>query len=124
MAWEDFFNHKCNIYHAVEGKADLGYGLSDDHKFSYPDEADISDVPCHFHVSVAGGAATVTQTEPLNEFYARLKLSLPINTDIRINDKIVSLETGFSYIAELPRKVQNHHIIVYASRNGAVKEMI
>ena len=117
MAWEDFFNHKCTIYHVIEKEKDLGYGITDNHAFRYPEEAEEKDIdiPCHFHINV--GTAQITQSEPLNEYYARIKLSLPIGTDIRVNDKIVSGETGFTYIAELPRRIQNHHIIVYVNRD-------
>lgn len=124
MAWEDFFNHKCTIYHVEEGKSNLGYGIKDEHSFTYhevPEEKD-TDVRCHFHIK--SGNTQIVQTEPLNDYYARIKLSLPIDTDIRPNDKIVSGETGYTYIAELPRKVQNHHIIVYIKRDKAVKGAI
>lgn len=124
MAWEDFFNHKCTLYHTIEGTQNLGYGIKNEHSFSYPEEAEEkdTDIPCHFHVKT--GTVQISQGEPLNEYYARVKLSLPIGTDIRINDRVVSRETGFSYTAELPRMVQNHHIIVYINRDGAVKEAI
>lgn len=124
MAWEDFFNHRCAIYHIEKSDKELGYGINDENSFSYPDvpEEKDSDVKCHFHIK--SGTTQVVQTEPLNDYYARIKLSLPIGTDIRANDKIVSKETGYSYIAELPRQVQNHHIIVYIKRDGAVKGAI
>lgn len=124
MAWEDFLNHTCTIYHAEEKSGDLGYGVTDENIYSYPDAAEEKDrdIPCHF--SIKSGNYTVTQEEPLNEYAARIKLSLPIGTDIRINDKVISGVTGFSYIAELPRNIQNHHIIVYVHRQGMVREAI
>jgi hypothetical protein len=122
MAWEDFFNHSCDIYHAEESAEELGFGITNEHKFSYPDTADIDSVRCHFHIR--SGNAQVKQDEALNEYSARMKLSLPIDTDIRVNDKVVDTETGYSYIAEIPRRIQNHHIIVYIYRDGPVKEAI
>ena len=123
MAWEDMLNHKCDIFHVQNDTNSLGYGVSDTEHYSYPNKADIEDVDCHFHVKT--GRYVISQTEPANDYSARVKLSLPFGTDIRINDKVVSKKTGFSYIAELPRTIRNnHHIIVYCNREGTVKEAI
>lgn len=124
MAFEDFFNHTCTLYHIKKDSCDMGYGITSDDKFTYPDtpEEKDTDIPCHFHVK--SGQYQIVQEEPLNKYGARVKLSLPLGTDIRVNDKIVSGVTGFEYIAELPRQIQNHHIIVYANRRGSAKEAI
>lgn len=124
MAWEDFFNHTCSIYHASEGEEDMGYGITNNHKFSYPDipEEKDTDIPCHFHIK--SGTYNVVQEDPLNKYGARLKLSLPLGTDIRVNDKVVSGVTGYEYRAEIPRQIQNHHIIVYVNRQGNIREAI
>lgn len=124
MAWEDFLDHKCTIFHLEKSSENLGYGITDENSFRYPESAEKkdTDIPCHF--AVKSGNYTVRQEDPLNQYGARIKLSLPLGTDIRLNDKVVSSETGFSYIAELPRKVRNHHIIVYVHRQGSVKEAI
>ena len=124
MAWEDFFNHTCTIYHVQKESCNMGYGVSTDEKFSYPskpEEKDM-DIPCHFHVK--SGQSQIVQEEPLNRYSARLKLSLPVDTDIRVNDKVVSGVTGYAYIAEMPRKIRDHHIIVYVHRKGSVQEAI
>jgi hypothetical protein len=123
MAWEDFFNHKCDIYHIVKSDNDIGFGVTDSESFSYPSVPDCDDVDCHFMIRT--GKAIVVQSEPTNDYDARIKLALPAGTDIRINDKVVSKETGLSYIAELPRTIKhNHHIVVYIKREGTVKEAI
>lgn len=122
MAWEDFFNHRCDIYHAEESAEELGFGITNEHKFVYPKIAQETEVRCHFHLKT--GNAQVKQDAALNEYSARMKLSLPIDTDIRVNDRVIDSETGYSYIAEIPRRVQNHHIIVYIYRDGPVKEAI
>ena len=125
MAWEDFLDHKCTIYHIVKSTGDLGYGVTDENAFRYPDvpEEKDTDIPCHF--AVKSGNFTIGQDAPLNLYGARIKLSLPAGTDVRINDKIVSAETGFSYIAELPRNIRNHHMIVYLDSAGEfVKDSI
>jgi len=123
MAWEDMLDHKCDIYHVDKDTEDLGYGVTETDHFSYPSTPDIADKECHFHIKT--GSYIVSQTEPINKYDARVKLSLPYGTDIRINDKVVSKETGFSYIAELPRTIRNnHHIIVYINREDSVKEAV
>ena len=123
MAWEDMLNHKCDIYHVAKSTESLGYGVSDTEHFSYPATPAATDVACHFHIKT--GQYVVSQTEPTNNYDARVKLSLPFGTDIRINDRIVSKETGFAYIAELPRTIRNnHHIIVYINREDSVKEAV
>ncbi len=123
MAWEDFFNHKCDIYHIVKSSDNVGYGVTDTEHFSYPAKPDHTDVDCHFMIRT--GKAVIVQTEPANDYDARIKLALPAGTDIRINDKVVSKETGLTYIAELPRVIKhNHHIVVYVKREGTVREAI
>lgn len=124
MAFEDFLNHSCSIYHVEEGTSNIGFGIKDENDFSYqskPDDEN-TNVPCHFHIK--SGMYQIVQQEPLNEYGARIKISFALGTDIRQNDKIVSNETGFAYIAELPRKIQEHHVIVYANRQGSVREAI
>lgn len=124
MAFEDMLDHTCTIYHLSKDTENLGYGVEDEHKYSYPKYAEEkdTDIPCHF--GVKSGENKVSQTEPVNQYSARLKLTLPLGTDIRVNDKVVSGETGYTYIAELPRTIRGHHIIVYVHREGTVKEAI
>lgn len=123
MAWEDFFNHKCDIYHIAKASSSIGFGVTDTESFSYPAQPSHTDVDCHFMIKT--GKAIIVQTESTNDYDARIKLALPAGTDIRINDKVVSKETGLSYIAELPRVIKhNHHIVVYVKREGTVKEAI
>ena len=35
MAFDDFLNHRCSIYHAEKAASDLGFGITDDNDFSY-----------------------------------------------------------------------------------------
>lgn len=113
---EDFFDHKCNIFHIVKTSSSPGYGLpaGSDERYGYGSKADISEVPCHF--GVKSSSITIIQGEPQNDMDARIKLTLPIGTDVRLNDKIVSLETGLEYTAEQPRNIRDHHIFVYIKR--------
>ena len=114
MAIEDFFDHRCDIFHLiVDGKA-RKYGLPDSKEYKYPDKADISGQECHF--GVKSGKFRMSQSEPQNELNASLKLTLPVNVDIRVNDKIVDCGTGYEYIAEAPRNIRGHHLVVWVHR--------
>lgn len=58
------------------------------------------------------------QKNPQNILQEKIKLTLPIGTDIRINDKIVDCESGLEYTAERPKPIRNHHIFVYIKRTN------
>lgn len=110
----DFFDHKCNIFHLrSEGKSP-GFGLPSSPSHSYPEVPDDEEVSCHFAVKSA--TVTVTQNEPANLLDAKIKLTLPAGTDIRINDKVVWLDNGTEYTAEMPRNIRNHHMFAYVKR--------
>ena len=113
---EDFFDHTCDIYHAVKVTESRGYGLPDkeDENLHYPESPDISNQVCHF--SVKTGTITIIQQEPQKDLDARLKLTLPTGTDVRVNDKIVSCDSGFEYEAEVPRNIRDHHMVVWIKR--------
>jgi len=93
-----------------------GYNLPPSPSFSYPETPDIVAAPCHF--GVKHGKLTVAQSEPQANLEADVKLVLPIETDVRINDKIVDGDTGYEYTAGLPRKIRDHHIFVLLHRTG------
>lgn len=111
---EDFFNHKCDIYHIEQGEQSPGYSLPNSASFTYPDEPQIIDQACHF--CTKSQSVTITQQEPMAIMDARIKLVLPLGTDIRLNDKIINKDTKLEYTAEQPVKVQNHHLYVYVKR--------
>lgn len=117
----DFFDHTCAIYHLQSAPASPGYGLPASPAFAYPATPDESGVPCHFGVKSA--AVTVTQTAPANMLDAKLKLTLPEKTDIRLNDKIIWLDAGLAFVAELPRSVRGHHKFVYVKRIDAQRPL-
>lgn len=121
MSLENLLNHKCDIYHIQEGRASPGYGLAASPSFSYLDEPDISAQECHF--GVKSQSVTITQTTPANMMDAKTKLTLPIGTDVRCNDKIVDLRTGIEYTAEQPVNVRNHHIFVFVKKVEAQKPL-
>ena len=47
---------------------------------------------------------------------SRIKLTLPLGTDVRLNDKIVDCATGLEYTAEKPINVRDHHLFVYVKK--------
>ena len=115
MAFEDFLNHTCNIYHVRKEGKSPGYGLAASPSFDYPEEPDIKGQACHFGVTEAH--VTVTQTAPANLMEAKIKLTLPIGTDVRLNDKIVNCANKLEYTAEQPIPIRDHHIIVYIKKD-------
>lgn len=119
MAFEDLLDHKCAIYHMTEESKSLGFGI-DASNFTYPDKPDLDNVSCHFNVKNAG-TGTMEQTEDANEYIVTGKLQLPIGVEVYVNDKIVDLETGLVYTAEIPRNIRGHHIMVQVQRKGKVK---
>lgn len=115
MALEDFFDHTCDIYHIQAVSDSPGYGLPDSGaKYVYGTTPDVSAQKCHFGVKSAG--ITIIQKEPYNDMSARIKLTLPKDADIRINDKIIDCDTGYEYTAEAPRNIRGHHIFAYIKR--------
>lgn len=120
MSFEGLLDQRCAIYHLEKERKDFGYGIKGD-GFSYPDRPDIAEVACHFNVHDNG---TLEQTEDANEYTVVGKLNLPYGTDVRVNDKIVCLDNGVTYYAEIPRNIRDHHVIVDVQRKGKVKGAI
>lgn len=114
MSLENLLDHKCDIYHLKKSKSTVGCGLPDTVSFDYGDVPDLKNVICHFGVESLN--SSVEQKNPQNVLTERIKLTLPIGTDIRINDKVVDCETGLEYTAERPRNIRGHHIFVYIKR--------
>lgn len=114
MSFESMLNHKCDIYHLQKSRVSPGYGLPSSPSFSYPETPDIEDQRCHF--CIKSGTRMIIQNTPQAEYKAQIKLILPIGTDIKLNDKIVDKDTGYEYTADIPIRVQNHHLFVMISR--------
>ena len=106
MAIEDFFDHRCSIYHTQQESASPGYGLPGSPKFKYPKQPDLEEVPCHFGVRSA--SIQIAQQQPQND----------MDSDIKLNDKIVSSETGLEYTAGQPRNIRGHHMTVKIYRTA------
>lgn len=121
MSLENLLDHLCDIYHIQEEQTSPGYGLAYSPSFSYPDEPDIHEQKCHFGVKTQ--SVTITQTAPANLMDAKIKLTLPAGTDVRLNDKIVNCVTGLEYTAELPINVRGHHTFVYIKKIGEQKAL-
>jgi hypothetical protein len=116
MSFYSMLSHKCDVYHIVKTEESPGFGLPGSPVFSYDDEPDIKNITCQF--GVKGGTRTVKQNEPNAVFESRIKLAYMIGVDIRLNDKIVNLENGVEYTAELPVKIRNHHMYVMLRRTS------
>ena len=116
MSFESMLNHTCDIYHLLRTDASPGYNLPSSPTFSYPAAPDIVDQVCHF--GVKGGARIIVQNEPQTDYQAKIKLTLPLNADIRLGDKIVDKATGYEYTAEMPVRVRDHHLYVMVSRSS------
>lgn len=114
MSLENLLDHKCDIYHLKKSKSTVGYGLPDTVSFDYGDVPNLKNVICHFGVESLD--SSVEQKNPQNVLKEKIKLTLPIGTDIRINDKVVDCDTGLEYTAEKPRNIRDHHIFVYIKR--------
>ncbi|MDE7245002.1 MAG: YqbH/XkdH family protein [Oscillospiraceae bacterium] len=121
MSLEALLNHTCDIYHIKKEGKSPGYGLAASPSFSYPEEPDIAGQTCHFGIESRN--VTVTQTAPANLMDAKIKLTLPIGTDVRLNDKIIDCATGLAYTAEQPVNVRGHHLFVYIKREEAQKPL-
>ncbi len=114
MAIENLLDHRCDIYHLRESEVSPGYGLPSSPSFDYPSKPDLRSVICHFGIEALD--AGTKQKQPQNVLSEKIKLTLPIGTDIRINDKVVDCDNGFEYTAEKRRNIRGHHIFVYVKR--------
>lgn len=119
--FEDFLDHTCNIYHLVDEKMNVGYGVkAATIKVPQQEAAEIN-VPCHFHIKSNSGVRIV-QKEPYAALTGETKLTLPPLTDIRINDVVEDCRNGIRYRAGLPVSVHGeHHIIVMISREDGME---
>lgn len=121
MAFEDFLDHHCDIYHLKESSYKPNPVLKGSKSYCYNDTPDISNQECHF--GVKSMSISVNQEEPFNLLDGKIKLTLPFGTDIRLNDKVVECSTGLEFTAETPRHIRGHHTFVYIKRNGLQKPL-
>ena len=117
MSFLGLLNHKCDIYHLNTEMVAPRPGLTPTPAHGYSDYPDVANVPCHFGVKSSN--LTITQGEPNASFEAKIKLVVPAGTDIRLNDKIVGVDAGYQYTAEIPRDIRGHHTYVYLHRNAS-----
>ena len=85
--FEEFMNHKCNIYHLKDGTVDVGYGIKDGTVKKTGSTAVIKEQPCHFHTKV-GDTVRIVQNKPFSSADGEIKLTLPAGVDIRKNDTV------------------------------------
>lgn len=121
--FDDFLNHKCNIYHLEEKTIDIGYGINATNVKSPGKTAVIREVPCHFHINT--NTVKIVQKEPYSLVEGECKLTLPAGTDIRKNDTVEDCSNGLKYRAGIPKEIHGgHHIIVMLERMEGVKSAI
>lgn len=122
--FEDFLDSTCNIYHTENKTVDPGYGIRPRVVKTSGKTIDLEAVPCHFHIKV-GNTVRVVQREPYSEVDGETKLTLPIGTDIRVNDTVEDCKTGLKYRAGVPHEVHGgHHIVVQIYREGGTRAAI
>lgn len=114
MAFMNFLDHKCDIYHLRSTQESPGFGLPSAPAHNYPETPDLAGVSCRFHNKT--GSRNIVQNEPQANYDGRVKLSYPFDVNIRLNDKIVNLETGDEYTAGKPMRVRDHHRYVMLRR--------
>jgi hypothetical protein len=114
-------NHKCDIYHTQRQDVSPGYGLPASPLFSYPETPDIEGAVCHFNIK--SGSRIIVQNEPGADYEAKIKLVLPLETDVRLNDKIVDCDSGYEYTADIPVRIRDHHQYVMVRRTAAQKRI-
>ncbi|MCM1228034.1 MAG: YqbH/XkdH family protein [Clostridium sp.] len=117
MAFMDLLDHKCNIYHLVKTERSPGFGLSLSPSFCYPEIPDEKEVTCHFGVESL--ETSVEQKNPNNVLQEKIKLTLPLGTDIRINDKIIDCKSGLECIQPKDREIFG--IIIFLCSSSAQK---
>ena len=61
--FEDYLNHRCDIYHTAPTDTKIGYGINAARVAECPKEPDITDVPCHFHINTGLAIAGRTVSE-------------------------------------------------------------
>lgn len=124
--FDDFMDHTCNIYHLSEEPVEAGYGIAASGVKKEHMEPDEVDVKCHFHVnSATGSLLRVVQKEPYSSVDGALKLSVPIGTDIRMNDIVEDCRNGLKYRVGVPKVIHGgHHIIAIITRREGVEAAI
>lgn len=108
MSLDSLLVHKCDIFHITTTSQGTSFGVPQKAKYGYPTEADLKDVPCY----VKEINQTISQGQPNNSIIQVIRITFSINTDIRLNDKI--LYNGSNYILQVPTNIRDSHWIVTA----------
>lgn len=114
MAIENFFRHRCDIYHISAVSKTAGYGLPSSEKtLVRPAEPSLSDAPCFFSYPDTDG---ITEKEPTTVFTGANELSLPAGTVIHYGDKIIDRRFNVEYTAGFPEDVRGKYIVMPLTR--------
>lgn len=122
--WEDFLNDECDIYHLQKDTVDPGYGMDpQENPGTYTEEPDLAGVKCHF--GVKSDTLVLNQHDPYSVLTGQIKLALPLGTDIRMNDRVVSCGSGITYtVRDVPRTVHDHHVFALISRADEMENAV
>lgn len=125
MAFDDFLDGKCNIYHVEDASPKPAYGIAVKSVKSLAKmegkAASITEVPCHFHIKPYS-SLNIVQNEPHSSVEGTIKLTLPYSIDIRENDIVEDCSNGRRYRAGIPRTIHNmHHKTVSLVSEGGIK---
>ena len=70
--FDEFFNHKCDIYHKYDEPVEAGYGISAGDTRSDKSEPDVTDIKRHLYLSTS---LTVVQKETYADIDGRTRIA-------------------------------------------------
>lgn len=107
---ENLLIYKCDVYHLKESTKTASYGLPGEKQYVYDPSANIKDAKCYYY----GASPQFVPSQPGQSVTLTYKMIFPINTDVRLRDKIIL--NGMTFILEQPFPIRNDHIEVMAKR--------
>ncbi|MDO7787130.1 DUF3599 family protein [Desulforamulus aquiferis] len=113
MSYAKLLTDRCDIFHLVATSDPVEFGVPFAKTLGYPEEANLTDVPCYFSNDRKG--QVITQGEPNNRIVESFLVHFKTGTDVRINDKVIF--QGDKYCLQKPRDIRGHHIEVKAVRD-------
>lgn len=120
MAIEDFFRHRCTIYHKESAPKVAKYGLpSSEVTHTYPEEPSLMDIPCFFDLGNGTINGSILQNEPQSTYNGATEVSLPIGTVIRKGDKVVDMRFNLEYTAGFPEDIRGKYLSVPLFRKAS-----
>ncbi|TCX51931.1 MULTISPECIES: DUF3599 family protein [unclassified Dehalobacter] len=111
---ENFFRHRCDIYHVTATTKTAGYGLPNSEKtLTKPALPSLANVKCFFAYPDTDG---IMEKEPATVFTGANEISLPAGTVINYGDVIIDKRFNVDYTAGFPEDVRGKYIAVPLTR--------